>query len=74
MSSEYSAWSTVLTIYLSLVSAPVLYTLGSMAAPHHRFMLTCIVNAHAQDARPEMNMLLKKKKFFFFFRFIIFFI
>lgn len=49
---------------LLLILAFVLHTLGSMPAPHHRFMLTCLANIHAQDARPEMNMLSKKRLFF----------
>jgi hypothetical protein len=43
-----------------------------MAAPHHHFMLTRIANAHAQDARPEMNMLLKKRIFYSFAFFVSF--
>lgn len=68
-SNECSAWSTVLAMLhtrsLSLVFALVLYTLGSMAAPHHRFMVTCLMNIHAQDTRPEMNILLSKQEKFF---------
>lgn len=44
------------------------------AAPHHRFMLTCLANIHAQDARPEMNTLSKKEVFSILFsRFLLLF-
>lgn len=77
-SNECFAWSPVLAIYicLPLILALMLCTLGSIAAPHHRFMLACIANAHAPDICPETNMLLKRRIFFipFFFDFFLSFL
>jgi hypothetical protein len=63
--------SQLCALCLSLVLALILYTLGSMAAPHHHSMLTRITNAHAQDACSEMNMLQKKILFFILFFFLL---